>query len=196
MCSKLRDNFKQYFSCFFNIFVYGGFRFYVRGKMQGERGSVFKSFFLNPLVWIGIVLMLFTIHYEGSKVAFSVFFKVETYRNLAIGTALYVGLFDKKYTKGMERLDISETLLTVVYDMVMVLLVWIVSLALVVNYQLGGENYSAALTERYRKNGWMTEDKTPANVNEVLKKMDVEAGKRYKVTPHADGSFTVEVEEE
>jgi hypothetical protein len=42
----------------------------------------------------------------------------------------------------------------------------------------------------------MTEDKTPANVNEVLKKMDVEAGKRYKVTPHADGSFTVEVEEE
>lgn len=195
MGSKLRDNFKQYFSCFFNIFVYGGFRFYVRGKMQGERGSFFKSIFLNPLVWIGIVLMLFTIHYEGNKNAFSVFFEVETYRNLAIGTALYVGLFDKKYTKDMERLDISETLLTVVYDMATILLVWAMLLGLVVSYQLTGENYSTALAERYRKNGWVAED-NDAVVKDTLKKMDVEAGKRYKVTPQEDGSFIVEVQED
>ena len=164
--------------------------------MQGERGSVFKSFFLNPLVWIGIVLMLFTINYEGNKRAFSIFFEAETYRNLAIGTAIYVGLFDKKYTEGMERLDIGETLLTVVVDMAIILLVWGVSLALVVNYQLGGESYSALLTKRYRDNGWTTENKSSVEVKDTLKKMDVEAGKCYKITPNADGSITVEVQED
>lgn len=164
--------------------------------MQGERGSVFKSFLLNPLVWIGLVLMLFTINNEGNKNAFAIFFQKETYRNLAIGIAVYVGLFDKKYTEGMERLDIGETLLTVVYDMVMVLVVWIVSLALVVSYQLGGENYSALLTARYRKNRWISEEKTPPHVGETLKEMDVTGGKRYKITQNADGSITVEVEED
>ena len=33
--------------------------------MQGMRGSVFKSVLLNPLVWIGLVLTGFTLHYEG-----------------------------------------------------------------------------------------------------------------------------------
>lgn len=33
--------------------------------MEGMRGSVFKAVFLNPLVWIGLVLTGFTLHYEG-----------------------------------------------------------------------------------------------------------------------------------
>jgi len=170
--------------------------------MQGERGSVFKSIFLSPLVWIGLVLMLFTINNAEGKEAFSVFFEPETYRNLAIGTAIYVGLFDKKYTEGMVRLDIGETLLTVIYDMAVILLVWGVSLALVVNYQLGGESYKEILLQKYRKADWtenVKEDvmrESPLNVDETLQQLEVESGKRYKITPNDDGSIVVEVQDE
>ena len=66
--------------------------------MEGMRGSVFKAVFLNPLVWIGLVLTGFTLHYEGYEGAFNVFFELETYRNLALGAAVYVALFDRRLT--------------------------------------------------------------------------------------------------
>ena len=56
--------------------------------MEGMRGAVFKAVFLNPLVWIGLVLTGFTLHYEGYEGAFNVFFELETYRNLALGAAV------------------------------------------------------------------------------------------------------------
>lgn len=165
--------------------------------MQGERGSVFKSIFLSPLVWIGLVLMLFTISNAEPKEAFSIFFVPETYRNLAIGTAIYVGLFDRKYTEGMVRLDIVETLLTVVYDMVTIILVWALSLALVVNYQLGGETYSALLKARYQQeSAGLREDETAVDIKGKLGNIEVQEGKRYKITPQDDGSIVVEVQDE
>ena len=81
--------------------------------MEGMRGSVFKAVFLNPLVWIGLVLTGFTLHYEGYEGAFNVFFELETYRNLVLGAAVYVALFDRRYKPGGGRLDISETLAAV-----------------------------------------------------------------------------------
>ena len=119
--------------------------------MEGMRGSVFKAVFLNPLVWIGLVLTGFTLHYEGYEGAFNVFFELETYRNLALGAAVYVALFDRRYKPGGGRLDISETLAAVLEAMYVIVLTWGITLFAIVNYHLGGMSYSAGL--RLRKSG-------------------------------------------
>lgn len=164
--------------------------------MQGERGSVFKSFFLNPLVWISAVLTGFTMYYEGEHGAFLLFYKAETYRNLAIGAAIYVGLFDRRYTAGRCRLDLAETLFAVLETMGYILLFWMLFLFLAVNYRLGGAWYSQTLTTRYERHGIKSGEKIPDSVKNVLPSVQPESGKRYKVTPNADGSFTIEVLED
>ena len=66
-----------------------------------------KKILLNPLFWIGITLSYLTIHYEGIKNAYEIFFSPTTYRNLFIGMGIYVAIFDIKYTKNQEKIDIE-----------------------------------------------------------------------------------------
>lgn len=168
--------------------------------MQGMRGSFFKSIIINPLVWFGIILTCFTLHYEGFDNAYQIFFQFETYRNLAIGAAIYVALFNRQYKRGGDKLDVKETLLTVLETMYVILFVWGISLFAVVNYHLGGLSFSANLRERYEAAGWIKDDQAKDEAEavqeisgKVLEGMDLEQGKMYKVTPQADGSFIIEV---
>lgn len=160
--------------------------------MQGERGSVFKSFFLNPLVWIGLMLTAFTLGNKEEENAFDLFFEPDTYRNLAIGAALYVGLFDRHYTSGRNHLDWGETLFAVLKTMYVIILIWGGSLFLIINYHSGGEWYSQTLAAKYKKNGW-GDSKTISSINDTE---ELQTGVSYKVTPNADGSITVETMDE
>lgn len=169
--------------------------------MMGMRGSFFKSVIINPLVWAGCVLTGFTLHYEGYDKAFEIFFKPETYRNLAIGAVAYVALFDRRYKKGGEKLDFSETLAAVIEAMSIILLVWVVLLMWFIGYHESGLRYSNKLRERYRENGWMTNDNAAkaatAAKNEASEFLDgeieLQKGQRYKLIPQEDGSIVVEV---
>ena len=164
--------------------------------MLGERGSVFKSIFLNPLVWVSLILTFFTLEYNQDDV-FGVFFVPETYRNVAIASAVYVGLFGRKYTDGMRKLDWNETLGGVVEAMLTILFVWFFTLFGIVHYQRGGEAYSELIRQRYRNDGGPTSAMGVPQENtmlDALSKVKVEPGQKYKVTPHDDGSFTVEME--
>jgi hypothetical protein len=173
--------------------------------MEGMRGSVFKAVFLNPLVWIGLVLTGFTLHYEGYEGAFNVFFELETYRNLALGAAVYVALFDRRYKPGGGRLDISETLAAVLEAMYVIVLTWGITLFAIVNYHLGGMSYSAGLRERYRANGWIKNDNAAEDAAAVREMtsgvledggVELEKGKCYRIMPQEDGSMVIEVIEE
>lgn len=173
--------------------------------MLGMRGSFFKSVVLNPLVWLGLTLTGFTVHYEGYRHAFEVFFDLQTYGYVALAAVVYVALFNRQYKKGGRRIDISETLGSVMEAMLIILFVWGLSLFLFVNYHVGGMNYSAELRERYKKAGWIKNDNAAEDYEAVRQmtsgileggSMEMEAGKRYKVTPRADGSVVIEVLEE
>lgn len=168
--------------------------------MQGMRGSVFKSVLLNPLVWIGLVLTGFTLHYEGYNHAFQIFFEWETYRNLAIGAAVYVFLFNRQYKRGRARIDVAETLATVLETMYIILLVWGISLFAVVNYHLGGLSYSAGLRERYKSAGWIQNDNAAEDAeavremtSDIVEGVEFEKGKTYRVIPQPDGTMIIEV---
>lgn len=164
--------------------------------MQGERSSFFKSIILNPLVLIGLILTGFTLANSEDRAAFQVFYNAETYRNLIIGATLFVLLFDRKYTAGMRQLDIGQTLLTILEATLIILLVWAGSLFAVISYHIGGESYREVLRARYVKNGWINEEKMPKNVEKALQGMDLKVGVKYRVTPNADGSITIVVEED
>jgi len=163
--------------------------------MLGERSSVFKSIFLNPLVWVGLLMTFFTLEYNQDDI-FGVFFVPETYRNIAIAAAVYVGLFGRKYTDGMRKLDWNQTLGGVIEAMLVLLFVWFFSLFAIVHYQRGGEAYSELLRQRYKSDNTNAPAAIPGDktVLDALEKVNVESGQKYKVTPHEDGSFTVEVE--
>ena len=164
--------------------------------MQGERSSIFKNFLLNPLMWIAMVLTSLTISNMGKDHAFDVFLMPITYRNLFIGALIYVALFARRYTKGMCRLAFVDMLKAILETMGTILIFWVVFLLLFVNYHKGGEMYSEALRERYQRNGMRTERQVtiPQNIKETFDNMPLESGKKYKVTPHEDGSITIEVE--
>lgn len=168
--------------------------------MQGMRGSVFKSVLLNPLVWIGLILTGFTLHYEGYSNAFKVFFQWQTYRNLAIGAAVYVILFNRQCKRGGRRIDVAETLATVLETMYIILLVWGLSLFAVVNYHQGGLSYSEGLRERYKSAGWIKNDDAAEDAeavremtSDIVDGVEFEKGKIYRVIPQEDGSFVIEV---
>lgn len=164
--------------------------------MLGERGSVIKAIFLNPKVIIGLVLTFLTLANEEGH-CFDVFYEPTTYRNLAIGSAIYICLFGLVYTEGMRKLDVGETLKSIVETMAIIFLVWFVSLSLVVNYQEGGNSYSALLRKRYQQN--QNREKNSADIDididivDKLENAELESGKKYKVTPSEDGNIVIEV---
>ena len=168
----------------------------------GMRGSFFKSVVLNPLVWLGLGLTGFTLHYEGYQHAFEVFLWPKTYGYVALASIIYVALFDRQYKRGGRRIDISETIGTVLEGMLVILMVWGLSLFFCVHYHLGGMSYSAELRERYKKAGWIKNDNAAEDYEAVKEltsgvledgSVEMEAGKKYKVTPQPDGSMVIEV---
>lgn len=102
----------------------------------------FKKILLNPLVWIGVVLAIFTIQYEGLYGAYGIFYNPITYRNLAIGSCIYVLIFRRQYTRKLRKLDIGETLICCLETMSIILFVWMFVLGLYVEFHTGGELYS------------------------------------------------------
>ena len=110
-----------------------------------------KKILSLPLFWIGILLTCFTIHYEGQKEAFAVFFIPETYRNLLVGGAIYVALFDRRYTEHRERFDIKETFKALIETVSVIFFVWSISLVFYVGYHEGGEAYSLGLRKNYAR---------------------------------------------
>ena len=107
--------------------------------------------FTNPLVWIGVILCCFTLHYEGEKHPYEIFFDPITYRNLFIGSGIYVAIFDIKHKAHSDKIDYKETLMTIIEKMAIILFVWLFSLALYVEYHASGEAYSEILRSRYAR---------------------------------------------
>lgn len=107
-----------------------------------------KKILSTPLIWIGLTLTLFTIHYENKDEALSIFFDKTTYRNLAIGSIIYVAIFDKRYTEGHTKLDLKETFSAIIETIATILIVWLISTSLYVGYHQGGEMYSIALQKK------------------------------------------------
>lgn len=161
--------------------------------MQSERSSLFQMTVLNPLVWIGFILAGMTIANEGIDKAFDIFLYPDTYRNIALGAAVYVGLFDRHYTKDMERLDIGETLLAVIKAIAAILVTWVIALILISNYVAGGRNYRKVLTKRHQDRTQSTQEVKEKAVYDVLDKIEMKEGAGYRVTPQDDGSVIVEV---
>lgn len=176
-----------YFFIALKDFVGYSFDSFLGYEMLGERGSIIKAIFLNPKVIIGLVLTYLTLTYEEGH-CFDVFYEPTTYRNLAIGSAIYICFFGLVYTEGMKKLDILETLKSIVVTMAIIFLVWFVSLSLVVNYQEGGNSYSALLRRRFQQN-----KTTNTDIVDALENADLESGKKYKVTPGENGNIVIEV---
>ena len=105
----------------------------------------------NPLMWIGLILTYMTLHYEGLKSAYEIFFNPNTYRNLFIGSGIYVAIFDRRYTKNHTKLDYMETLSAVIEKMAIILFIWMFTLSLYVGYHQGGEVYSDMLRAKYSR---------------------------------------------
>ncbi|MBQ8750678.1 MAG: hypothetical protein IJZ30_03475 [Alphaproteobacteria bacterium] len=103
----------------------------------------------NPLIWIGLTLTYMTIHNEGLNSAFDVFYNPITYRNLFIGSAIYVVLFDRHYTKNYKKLDYLETFVAIIEKMAIILFIWLFTLSIYTSYHNGGEAYSNILRARY-----------------------------------------------
>ncbi len=107
-----------------------------------------KKILSTPLIWIGLTLTIFTIHYEGLNNALSIFLTPTTYKNLCIGSIIYVAIFDKRYTKGHTKLDLKETFNAILETIATILVVWLISTSLYVGYHQGGEMYSIALQKK------------------------------------------------
>ena len=110
-----------------------------------------KKLLTSPHIWIGLTLSFLTLHYEGQSDALMVFFNPITYRNLLIGSAIYVAIFDKRYTEHREKFDPKETCIACLETLSAILLVWSISLSLYVSYHESGEIYSETLRTKYAK---------------------------------------------
>ena len=108
-----------------------------------------KKILTNPLVWIGLSLSYFTLHYENSENIYDIFLSFNTYRNLLIGSCIYVAIFNIKYTKNHKHIDILETLYTCIETMFIILFIWLFCLSLYTGFHQTGNMYSRALRAKY-----------------------------------------------
>ncbi|MCM1324720.1 MAG: hypothetical protein NC218_11415 [Acetobacter sp.] len=163
--------------------------------MVGERGSFFTNVLFNPLVWIGIVLGVLHLQHKTGPELWNTFQTPTTYINLLIGSAIYTALFDRHYTKNRKEIAIAENLVAILVNAYIIFFVWGIFVFVVSSYHASGLRYSAALRER------LAEERTaPTSAQPTPQistpKLNLESGKRYKVTPNSDGSFILEVIEE
>lgn len=160
--------------------------------MRGNSASFTKSILSNPLVWIGGVLTWLTLYYEGKEHAFELFYRPETFRNLIIGAVVYVSCFKRQYKKGGEKLDIIATLVMVYEVFLTILLTWVLTLGVIVNYLVGGEIYRATLQQKYQKikeENLHQEQMVETSVTVIS---DMQTGKSYRVVPQPDSTVLIE----
>jgi hypothetical protein len=175
--------------------------------MLGDRVSVFRGVFLNPLVWAGGILTALTLNYE--KDVFAIFFLPKTYGLLVMGAGIYVALFGIHYTEEREHIDWPETLLEVIFTAGIILVSWFVSLSLIMGYRTSGENLRDRLAQRLQEraeakeaqrrdnvSGYDNDDDGDVHINGVINNMGLQSGKSYVVKPQADGTIVIEVIEE
>lgn len=175
--------------------------------MLGDKVSVFRGVFLNPLVWAGCILTLFTLNYE--KDVFEVFFLPKTYGLLVMAAGIYVALFGIHYTEEREHIDWGETLAQVIYTAGIVLISWFVTLSLIQSYRAGGESLRDRMIQKLQEKAEMraaergynsahynTDGADEVNVENVIQNFGLQGGKSYVVTPQADGSISIQVIEE
>ncbi len=162
--------------------------------MIGERGSFISTVILNPLVWIGIILAALHLQSASGTNIWNVFSAPQTYLNLLIGSLIYTVLFDRHYTKNRNKLAIMENLLATVTNAYIIFFTWLTIVFFITQYHESGIRMSNTLRER------LAEEKTaparaPSNINTApqINNLNIESGKRYKLTPNPDGSFILEV---
>ena len=112
---------------------------------------ILKKIIANPLFWIGISLTFFTLHYEDRENIYSIFFTPTTYRNLFIGSGIYVSIFNIKYTKNHEKIDYLETISACIETMAIILFIWLFTLSLYIGYHEAGEMYGKILAAKYSR---------------------------------------------
>ena len=172
--------------------------------MLGDKISVFKGVFFNPLVWTGGILTLLTLHYE--KDVFEVFFLPKTYGLLVMGAGVYVALFGIHYTEEREHIDWGVTLAEVFYTAGIILISWVVMLSLITSYRAGGESLRDRMIQKLQEKAEMRAiergynnmhynagDDGEINIENVIQNFGLQGGKSYVVTPQADGSISVEI---
>ena len=171
--------------------------------MSGGKVTVFGSIFLNPLVWAGIVLTLFTLNYEED--VFGVFFLPKTYGLLFAGAGVYVALFGIHYTEEGEHIDWGETMSAILYTAGIIFISWMVSLSLIMSYRTSGESLRDRMAQKLQEKAEAraaekgynaaryNSDDEEVNVDEVINNMGLQGGKSYVITPQADGTISVQV---
>jgi hypothetical protein len=112
--------------------------------------SFFRRCFTNPLVWVGFALTALTLSHNGLEQALDIFFEPETYRNLAIGAAIYTLIFSPQYKNGGEKIALFATLQVVVENMIVIFVAWNISLLLVLNYHWSGLRLTQRMEDLYK----------------------------------------------
>lgn len=169
--------------------------------MIGNKSSILKNIFLNPLVWAGFLLTILTLNYE--KDVFAIFFLPKTYELLAIGAAAYTALFGIHYTENSEHIDWAETLMEVIYTMGIIFMSWLVSLTLIMSYRQNGENLKMRMERKLSErtaahtnnisNSTAPSAKDAEQIERLIRGMNLDSGQSYVITPQADGSIAVEI---
>lgn len=159
--------------------------------MLGERGSFTSNVILNPLVWIGILIAVLHLHSKTGAEIWNVFRAPETYLNLLIVSLIYTALFDRHYTKNRAKLAITENIFAIITNAYIIFFSWLVVVFAITQYHESGLRMSNTLRERLAE-----EKSAPAHTRAPaaqVNNLNIESGKRYKLTPNNDGSFILEV---
>lgn len=162
--------------------------------MLGQRNSLLFTIATNPLIWIGVFLGLIHISKSANSDVWQIFQNPETYGNLLLGSTLWTLLFDCHYTENRKKVAIVENIFAILVNAYIILFVWGTVVFAISEYRASGIQFSIALRKKLAEqrtaaphgNTYETPASLPSSVN-------LESGKRYKLTPNADGSFILEV---
>lgn len=159
--------------------------------MIGQRNSLFFTIVTNPLIWIGVILGILHLRTVPDDV-WQVFSTPQTYVNLLLGSTIWTLTFDRHYTKNREKLAIAENLLAIITNAYIIFFVWGSIVFVVSEYHQSGLQYSQTLRERLQEEKQLKNERL-APVLQTSGSINIEKGKRYKLTPNTDGSFILEV---
>ena len=100
----------------------------------------------NPLVWIGFLLSYITLReVPNSEDIILMLKEPKYYIELLIGSAIYVWLFEKHYTKKREKVAILPNIVATVDAMFTVFITWLCMTLAVLYFQYRGERISRQL---------------------------------------------------
>lgn len=164
--------------------------------MIGERNSFTSNVLLNPLVWIGVTVAILHLSSKSGQAVWNVFRTPETYINLIIGAMVYTALFDRHYTKDRAKLAIMENIYATLTNAYIIFFSWLTVVFVITNYHETGLSYSVSLRKRLAEEKAAAHAPAVSNAAPQINNLNIESGKRYKLTPNADGSFILEVMED